>query len=78
MPSVLERWSKFLEVASLVPASLHGDIASGNLFAKCIPVSVADDTHYTAHHLPHLTLRVVAELQCLVMGNRTETGYVWE
>lgn len=78
MRSVLERWSKFLELASLVPASLCGEIAFWKLlFAKNIPVSVAD-THYTAHHLPHLTLRVTAELQHLVMGDRSETDYVWE
>lgn len=78
MPRVLERWSTFLEVAHLVPASLRGEIAFWKLlFAESFPVSVAD-THYIAHHLPHLTLRVTAELQYLVTGNRSKTGWVWE
>lgn len=65
MPSVLERWSKFLEVVSLVHGSLCGKIAFWKLlFAKSIPVPVAD-THYAAHHLPHLTPRVKADLQRL-------------
>lgn len=58
----------------MIPVSLSGETAFWKpLLAKSIPVSVAD-THDTAHPLPRLTLRVMAELQYLLMGNRNKTG----